>query len=143
MRIALVALLALTVCAYAEQDVDVKTDLNLLQGTWKVLTLEVDGKAQPPEKSPKQITIAGSQLKGIGPEMTIKLDPSKKPKWVDLNFKKGDKDYPIRAIYEVAGDDLTISMPLAIPGQQFENTRPDRLESGKTVALFKAKRNAK
>lgn len=143
MRAALFLLFTLAVSSNVEQQADVDTETKLLQGTWKVSSLEVDGKVQPAEKAPKEFIIAGKTLKGIGPEMTIKLDPSKKPKWIDLIFKKGDKDFPIKAIYEVVGDELKLCMPLAVPGKEFANQRPERFESGKTEALFKAKRVGK
>ncbi len=144
MKVIVLPMMAILYFPIAGEKVDAKQELKLLQGTWRVLALEVDGKAQPPEKSPKEIIIAGNKVTGIGPEMTMRLDPTKKPKWVDLAFKKMDKVYPIRAIYEIEGNNLKICMPLAAKGKVFENKRPEGFSTaGKGVALFTAKRVAK
>src|SRR5262249_39057488 len=138
---------ALTAFAFSTdggQKAGPKQELKLLQGTWRVVAVQIDGKSQPAEKSPKEIVIAGNKLSGIGPEMTTTLDPTKKPKWVDLTFKKEDKDYAVRAIYEIVGDNLKLCIPLAPVGKMFENKRPDSFDTvGKAVALFKAERTEK
>jgi uncharacterized protein (TIGR03067 family) len=144
MKMVVLPLMALLYFPSAGEQIDSKQELKLLEGTWRVLALEVDGKVQPAEKSPKEIIIAGNKLTGIGPDMTMKLDPTKKPKWVDLAFKKMDKAYPIRAIYEIKGDNLKICMPLAPKGKSFDNKRPGGFDTaGKAVALFIAKRASK
>lgn len=143
MKVLVLLAMALLYLGGAGEKIDAKKELELLQGTWKV-ALEVDGKVQPAEKSPKEIIIAGNKLTGIGPDMTMRLDPTKKPKWVDLTFKKMNKAYPIRAIYEIDGNHLKICIPLAAKGKVFENKRPESFATaGKSVALFTAKRVAK
>jgi uncharacterized protein (TIGR03067 family) len=144
MRALTFALTAFACSVASGQDVDPNQELKLLAGTWRVVMVEIDGKAQPAEKSPKEIVIAGNKLSGIGPEMTMTLDPTKKPKWVDLTFKKGDKDYPIRAIYEIEGDNLQLCIPMARKGKLFDNKRPESFDTaGKDAALFQAKRTPK
>ncbi len=144
MKVVVLLVSAVLFSTSADQQVDSKQELKLLEGTWQVLTLEVDGKPQPPEKSPKEFVITDNKLTGIGPEMTMMLDATKKPKWVDLTFKKKDKDYPIKAIYELEGDNLKICMPLAAKGKVFENKRPENFDTAGTgVALFTAKRATK
>jgi uncharacterized protein (TIGR03067 family) len=144
MRFMVFALTAFAFSTDAAQKADLKRELELLQGTWRVVAVEIDGKSQPREKSPKEIVIAGNKLSGIGPEMTMTLDPTKKPKWMDLTFKKEDKDYPVKAIYEIEGDKLKLCIPLAPVGKMFENKRPESFDTaGKAVALFKAERAAK
>jgi uncharacterized protein (TIGR03067 family) len=134
----LIALVCGTVQAGPEQE------LNRLRGSWEVTAIEVDGKPQPKDKLPPGFTITGNKLTGLGPEMAITIDPTKKPKWIDLTFKKGDKSYPIRAIYALEGDAFTICMPLAQVGKVFENRRPESFETkGKFVVLIKAKRKPK
>ncbi len=143
MRVALFALSLFTFAVAAGGPGDQKQELNRLQGTWRLVSVEVDGQTLPPEKSPKEIVIAGMKLSGVGPEMTITINAAKKPKWIDLAFKKGEKDYPIRAIYELNGDDFKLCFPLAPVGKTFENERPESFETkGKGVVLFKAKRSA-
>ena len=144
MRFAGFVLIALAISGRATAQGDRAQELKQLEGMWDVIAFEVDGKVQPKEKSPKQIVITGDKLTGLGPEMTITVDPAKKPKWIDLIFKKTNKPYPIRAIYDVRGDELRICMPLAPRDKVFENKRPDSFDTkGKSVALFKAKRAKK
>lgn len=144
MRLALFSLFVLALSAHAGEKGDAKEDLKKLQGTWKVVALEVDGKAVPKEKSPKEVVIEGKRLTGLGPEMTLTLDPAKKPKWVDLTFKRDGKAYPVRAVYEVSGDELKLCIPLAEKGKLFENKRPTGFETkGKPVMLLKARRAGK
>lgn len=144
MKVVALPTMALFLFSSAGDTVDSKQELKLLECTWHVLAFEVDGKPQPPEKSPKKIIIASNKVTGIGPEMTMTLDPTKKPKWVDLTFKKMDKEYPIRAIYEIEANNLKICMPMAPIGEVFENKRPESFDTaGKGVALFTAKRVAK
>jgi uncharacterized protein (TIGR03067 family) len=134
--------LALPVCS--EGKAGSEQELNKLQGTWKVTAIEVDGKPQAKDKAPAEFKIAGNKLTGLGPDMTITLDPTKKPKWIDLTFKKGDKSIPIRAIYALEGDELKLSIPLAPVGKAFKNQRPENFETeGEPVVLFKAKRKSK
>jgi uncharacterized protein (TIGR03067 family) len=144
MRVAaFVAVFGIAVFVQAEDDARSKADLHRLQGTWKVLSLEVAGKTEPSERAPKEIVIKGTQLTGFGPEFTIKLDPTQSPKSIDLVFKKEGKEYSVRAAYDVSGDDLTLCLPLATRGKPFENKRPQRLASGDTIGLIKAIRVAK
>jgi uncharacterized protein (TIGR03067 family) len=144
MRFAGFVLIALAISDRVTAQGDGAKELKQLDGTWEVTALEVDGKVQPKEKSPKQIVITGDKLTGLGPEMTITVDPAKKPKWIDLIFKKDNKQYPIRSIYEISGDELRICMPLAPRGKGFDNKRPESFDTkGKAVALFKAKRATK
>jgi uncharacterized protein (TIGR03067 family) len=103
---------------------DVQNELKKLEGSWNVIYMEIDGLRQPKEKSPKQIIITGDKLTGIGPPMSLTLDISRNPKWIDLVFKKGDQSFPIHAIYDVSDDELRICMPVAQPGILFENKRP-------------------
>jgi uncharacterized protein (TIGR03067 family) len=86
------------------------------------VSCEVNGKQ---EKSPKRFIIVGEKFTGLGPEMTVKLDVSKKPNWMDLTFKKGDQFFPIHAICEINGDELRICMPVAQRGVLFENDPKD------------------
>jgi uncharacterized protein (TIGR03067 family) len=123
---------------------DVQNELKKLEGTWDVFSMEVEGKAQPKEKSAKQLIFGAGKLTGLGPPMTVVLDVSKNPKWIDLVFKKGDQSFPIHAIYDLKDDELRICMPVAEPKVLFENKRPENfVTDGKLIALLKAKRAIK
>jgi uncharacterized protein (TIGR03067 family) len=117
-------------------------DLKQLEGSWEVVSMEANGKQAPSEKMPKKLTIAGSKLTGLGPEMEFKTDASKAPKWIDLTFKRGDQSNTLKAIYELQGDTLKLAIPLAQPGKAFENERPAGFESkGKLQATMILKRS--
>lgn len=84
-----------------------------LEGTWLVTSATMDGKARD-EMKDGQITIAGDKLtikpKG-GKEMkhTFKVDPSKKPKTMDLKLVENVPNAaPGLVIYELDGDTLKL-----------------------------------
>src|SRR5215813_13219561 len=73
---------------------DAKKELDQLQGEWTMLSREANGKASA--NTNWKLTIKGDQWKiarpnddRVGAGATIKLDPSKNPKEIDLNDWKG------------------------------------------------------
>jgi uncharacterized protein (TIGR03067 family) len=104
---------------------DEKEALKQLQGTWRVVSLKMEGQHQTPEKPPKSITVVGNKLNGMGSQLVITLDASKKPKWLDLT-EIGQGREPVRGIYEVEGDTLRLCFSL-LPGQ--ESNRPSGFET--------------
>jgi uncharacterized protein (TIGR03067 family) len=141
MRLACCTFLTLSLIAAAQENADPAKELKRLEGTWQVTAMEAFGKPAPPDKAPKELVIAGSKLKGLGPDMDIRLDPAKKPKWIDLTFKKGDKSYPLKAIYDLSDNELRLCIPLAPVGGVFENKRPEGFETkDKPLALLRLKR---
>jgi len=120
---------------------DLHTETKKLEGAWNVSKFEVNGMEQAKEESPKQVIISGDSLTGIGPPMRFTLDLSKRPKWIDLVFKKGDKSLSIHGIYDITNDELRLCIPVVERGVLFENKRPENfLTKGKFVALLNAKR---
>jgi uncharacterized protein (TIGR03067 family) len=105
-------LLVLVLVALAAAD-PAKDDLDNLQGSWKVVSLEKDGKKQP-EDALKTIKVVIKDDKFIlkegdrDSEATIKLDPSSKPKTIDLTVKEGDALKTLKGIYQLGADDLKI-----------------------------------
>jgi uncharacterized protein (TIGR03067 family) len=111
-----------------------KTDLDKLQGTWNIITLEMDGQSMSPGGS--QIVIKGSRFttKAMGAEYggSLKVDESKKPKTFDLKFTSGpEKGNTSLGIYELEGDEWRIC--LTVTGKK----RPTRFAAapGSGVAL--------
>ena len=103
-----------------------KKDLELLQGTWNIDTMEWGGKTLPKElMTGYKFVFAGNKLTWdgaigmqsvMGKVMAIdgkfpcdfKIDPGKEPKQIDvtLHLKKGDRT--ILGIYEIKGDTLKV-----------------------------------
>jgi uncharacterized protein (TIGR03067 family) len=109
------AVLFLAVFAVQGQDADaVKKELAKLEGDWKFVRIE-GGNEKSTEDQVKdyKITFKGNTFSatlGVGAvEGTIKIDPGKKPKTMDLAFKAGpDKDKVQQAIYSLDGDELKV-----------------------------------
>ena len=85
-----------------------RQDIDLLQGTWTVSALEVDGQ---PMASPGDayVVIEGNRFTSTGMgavyEGTLELDASASPARIDMKFDKGpEKGNTNPGIYELAGD---------------------------------------
>jgi uncharacterized protein (TIGR03067 family) len=132
-----------------------KDDLKMLQGTWKVEAVSVGGKDVPPAKAGmeglvikgEQVTIrfGGKDVKS----MKFKIDPTKKPKALDLRITRGEESVDWKCIYAVKGDELKICMPLArkkgdnTAGAKDTNERPDTFDTkDRPLMLITAKREA-
>jgi uncharacterized protein (TIGR03067 family) len=90
-----------------------QTDLDALQGTWRVTALEMDGSEQPAGLGDATITVRGTTFTthGMGDAYTgtIELVPGKKPKAFDLAFTAGPPAGTRQhAIYVLDGDAWTI-----------------------------------
>ncbi len=141
MRLSGCVLLLCGLTAGAQEKADPAKEMKKLEGTWQVTAMEVFGKPAPPDKAPKQLVISGGKLTGLGQDMDIQIDPAKTPRWIDLTFKKGDKAYPLKAIYDLSGDELRLCIPLAEAGVAFENKRPEGFDTkDKPLALLRLKR---
>jgi uncharacterized protein (TIGR03067 family) len=102
-----VAAVGLLLAADANEDA-VKKDLKLFEGTWKIVSMELEGMKLPEDqyKDAKLVCkgsdftytdIGGTEYKG-----TFKIDPSKKPKTLDVTFTDGpNKGEVLVAIYEI------------------------------------------
>jgi uncharacterized protein (TIGR03067 family) len=88
------------------------------EGTWQIVSLELDGMKLPEE------TIKDSRLIIKGKEFTMKekiatykgtftIDASMKPKTIDLKFTEGpEKGNTSLGIYELDGDDLKLCLTI-------------------------------
>jgi uncharacterized protein (TIGR03067 family) len=111
---------------------DAKKALAELKGTWQLVN-EVDA-GTPFPADPKEVFIFnGESLVNkvdtkVTDEFTLKIDPTKTPKEIDLVPQKDpNKGVPAPAIYKVEGNKLTICVNFT-PGAK----RPSNFESNNT-----------
>src|SRR5207237_3598683 len=104
--IALALLFGLTLSAYVAADE--KSDQDKIQGKWKMESGVKGGTPIPDDKKNVTIEFAGNKMKALQDgkeqvfEMTFKLDPSKKPKAIDVDMD----GKPGLGIYVLDGDTL-------------------------------------
>jgi uncharacterized protein (TIGR03067 family) len=115
---------------------DAKTEL---EGTWDLVSLERDGKDVKP-KGEKAIMTGDKGVVKVGDKVivaaTYKLDPSKKPKAVDITYTEGDnKGKTFKGIYQLDGDMLKICR-----GGSPDDERPTEFkskpDSGGVLAVY-------
>jgi uncharacterized protein (TIGR03067 family) len=126
----------------AAQDESVKKELDSLQGAWQCVSFEEKGKALPEEQiKDLKLTFKGYKASHAGKDgkteqATIKIDPFKKPKMIDLMVLTGpDKGKTVQGIYMIEGDTLTIC------GGQVGRERPTEFKGGAEVNLMVFKRD--
>jgi uncharacterized protein (TIGR03067 family) len=94
------------------KDDAVKKEMARFQGTWKFVSMEVEGKMKPDKDFNKYTVVfkgdqwTVSEGDKIAAKVTFKLDPTKKPKTIDLIDV--EKKRLIRGIYTLEGDKLTV-----------------------------------
>lgn len=81
--------------------------MDKLQGTWKIVSLEIDGQAMP--HGDAQVVVNGSSFTttGMGAtyQGTMLVDTAVKPHTLDMVFNAGpEKGNTNRGIFEVDGD---------------------------------------
>lgn len=98
-----------------------KSDKERIQGSWKVVSVEKDGKEQDDDEAkqikrftwdigPEKITIHQG---GFDHVSSYKLDPGAKPRALDLTSEEeAEKGLQIAAVYELKADTLKICSPL-------------------------------
>jgi uncharacterized protein (TIGR03067 family) len=114
--VVVVALLAAGGTLQGEVGKDAGDDvLKKIQGTWKFVSQEMDGKPRPKEELSKQtITFDGDKwtVRRDGKVVqagTHKFDPAKKPPQVDAVVTEGeDKGFTMLGVYELTADTLKV-----------------------------------
>jgi uncharacterized protein (TIGR03067 family) len=103
---------ALALAASGAED---KKDEDALQGNWKVTSVENNGKkAEAKVIANMRLVVAGDKMtaldgKDVMDEYTFRLDPTTRPRAIDLKVQTGDeKGKTVRGIYRVEGDALTV-----------------------------------
>jgi len=129
------------VAADEPKDDAVKKEWKALQGNWTVVSIEVNGTKVPEDKiGGREAAFKGDQYSIHDFRLVVKIDPTKKPKTMDMDGKDGNgKPLSMTGIYELSGDTLKICF--AKPGTkerpvQFK-TRP---KTGESLIVYKRRR---
>jgi uncharacterized protein (TIGR03067 family) len=121
----------------------IKKDRKRYEGTWQVVSLEVDGN-KANEEDAKKITVINEadgkwaiEVEGkVVAKGTSEIDPTKKPKTVDLTMTEGDdKGKTFLGIYELADD--TRKVCLAQAGKDRPTELASSAGSGHILAVLK------
>ena len=102
----------------AKPQKDAKNDSKLLEGSWKAVALEADGKEAPPEAlKGMRWSFKGSELQIADPgeksggKSSVKLDSTKTPKHIDLVVSEGpQKGKTMQGIFKFEKDRLVICL---------------------------------
>lgn len=125
-----VAILVAFAAAAGAADKAVEGELAQWQGTWKVMSMEQDGKLTPPEKlEPIKLVVDGAsyhfQNGDFQERGTYKFYPDRDPKALDIVVGQGpDKGKVYQVIYRVEDDQLTICL-------QSDNKKRPQVFTGK------------
>jgi uncharacterized protein (TIGR03067 family) len=137
---ALLAFVAITFTAHAD---DAKDAENII-GKWSVVRGERNGDALPEDQVKElKLTFGKEMLTLSSPEgekeATVKLDPTKKPKTIDVIPKDGPrKGQLLRGIYELKGDELRLCMS---DSEQSERPTEFKSPNGSSFVLLSLKRD--
>jgi uncharacterized protein (TIGR03067 family) len=120
----------------------VKTNMKLLEGDWILQAFETDGKQIAADQIKNiKLTIAGDRYMvdfggGKKLELTFKIDPSKKPKAMDLIMTKDDQKTVTPGIYEVSADTFKVCRPTEA-GKDRPTAFTTKEGSGTAMATYK------
>lgn len=111
---------------------DATKELKRFAGTWSVESAQKGGKAEPEDKlKDVRFTFSGDKITlthgDKSEEGTIKIDPTKKPKQIDVTIK--GKEHP--GIYKLKGDRLELCV-----GEQDRPTEFKSAEGSRTMHII-------
>lgn len=134
--------LAASILPAGDEDA-IKKDRKLMAGTWRVLSIERDGKkttAEQLEKTRSIINVDGSAMVQREGKTIIKgnfkIDPTKKPKQSEATYTEGElKGKTVLGIYEVDGENMRICY--ALPGKERPTEFSSKEGSGHVLLTYK------
>ena len=137
----LLLLAANLIAADAPKQDSTKKDIERIQGTWKLVSLEADGDQGPPEIVAKlKLVFKGEALTFTPGEpgfsnYTFKLDTSAKPPRFDMTFAEGpNKGKKLPGIYSLEGESLKICFG---PADQHPKELTAKAKSGQVMYVLK------
>lgn len=124
------------------KDDAIKKDHKLIEGTWRIIALEVNGNKSKEADARKLTVVNGSDgtwiLYSEDKEVTrgtSTTDPSKKPKAIDFMATEGnDKDKKHPGIYELG--EKTRKLCFAAPGKERPTEFSSPADSGIILVVF-------
>lgn len=95
---------------------DAASDLKLMEGTWKVVVMEADGKPAPEKEKgfPLKLVVKGDQFSSLYADKvlmqgTLKLAGDKGPREIDAELKMDPfKGMVQKGLYEIKGDEMRV-----------------------------------
>ncbi len=134
-----VSLMIVGLTAVRADDKAIQEEKKKLDGVWKPVSAEMDGKPVPEQLH--KIEVKGDKFVGLGPEMTFVLDPTRTPRHIDLISRVGGMDVKAPAIYELTDDELRLCIPLTEKGKPLDLKRPKGFDTkAAPVILIRLKR---
>jgi len=142
--LAIVSLFAAVRSQAAEDNEEaVAKDLQAFKGTWRLSSKEEDGKKFSEEEIKDVIATSDGSGKvsvrrgdKVINEGTVKLDPTKKPKTIDVTFTEGErKGQTVLGIYEIDGGAFQVCV--ARPGDERPTEFSAQAGSGRTLVVYK------
>jgi uncharacterized protein (TIGR03067 family) len=128
----------------AKKEEKARSDLEKLQGTWVVVSME-SGAGKAPEDEVKGITFVVkderatlNQGEGKSMDAVLKLDPGKSPKEFDMTVNEGGREEVHLGIYKLEGDTFTLCKSHPPDGRPTEFTTKEGSKFP-IVAVFKRK----
>ena len=124
----------------------VAKDLQAFKGTWRLSSKEEDGKKFSDEEVKDVIATIDAAGKvsirrgdKVINEGTVKLDPTKKPKRIDIFFTEGrHKGQTLLGIYEIESDAFRVCVARA--GDERPAAFSAKAGSGHTLVVYKRQR---
>lgn len=145
-------LLFITVaCAFPAPELnELQKEFAKFEGTWRLVRIEGQQKAQIPKEwpVPESFTISATRISAFvftGASAGYHIDPTKSPRHLDV---VANQNLPVQKwIYVFDGDQLKIArtFDLTLPGGEAENTRPESFLVGEdpSILVFVWKREVK